>query len=243
MLDIIIGKKSVLDALKSSTNNLSRIILLRGKRVNEIIDLANKQNCRIEYWSVTQFNKYFGSKINHQFCFAILNKKKNWTLEMLIERGKTQTNPIIVILDEINDPQNFGTIIRTCAAANVLGIIHKKNNQAPQNLQAIKASLGATSIMPTIAVSNLVNTINLLKNSDYWILVTSTDKSAIPYWSIPKDRSYAIVFGNESDGVSRIVSKNADYLITIPISSKIQSLNVSTATGIILFDLLRIRSQ
>ena len=239
MNKIIIGKKSVINALTSEIK-LKQIFLCKSKQNHEIIALAKNHNCQFIFWNEKQFEKYFkDEKVNHQFCIAFVQEPNNLTVDELVAQGKKRLNPIIVILDEINDPQNFGAIIRTCAAADVLGIIHKKHNQAPQNNLAVKASMGTNAFLPIIPVTNLVNTINFLKKNDYWILVTSTSSNAIPYWKIPKQRSYALVVGNEANGVSNLIKKNADYLITIPIKGKVQSLNVNAATGIILFDLTK----
>lgn len=148
---------------------------------------------------------------------------------------------LIVILDHIEDPHNFGAIIRTCEAAGVSGIIIPRDRCVSVNPTVIRTSVGATRYVPIVQVTNLNNTINDLKKNGYWIVGTSMDGE--DYTKIDYKGKTAIVIGNEGSGISDLVRKNCDFLATIPMNGQINSLNASVASGIIIYEAVKVRNE
>ncbi len=142
-----------------------------------------------------------------------------------------------VILDGVEDPHNLGAILRTAEATQLTGIIVSKKNQVPLNATVAKVSSGAIEHVPIILVSNINQTIKTLKDHGIWVIGTdgNTDKS---YRDIPKSASTAIILGNEGSGIRPLVKQNCDYLVKIPMFGKINSLNVSVAAALMMYQTL-----
>lgn len=148
-------------------------------------------------------------------------------------------NSFVVILDHIEDPHNFGAIIRTCEAAGVDGIIIPKDRSVEVNSTVIKVSTGTTESVKIARVTNLVQIINELKNRGFWIV--GTDMQGTDYDKIDYNGSIAIVIGNEGSGMSRLVKENCDFIATIPMIGKTNSLNASVSAGIVIYEAIKSR--
>ena len=150
-------------------------------------------------------------------------------------------NPeFIVILDHLEDPHNFGAIIRTCEAAGVDAIIIPKDRQVQVNATVMKTSVGTTENMDIVSVTNLVNTISELKESGFWIVGTALENS-VDYRSIDYSGKVALVIGNEGAGMSRLVRESCDFIAKIPMYGTTNSLNASVASGIMIYEVVRNR--
>mgnify|MGYP002679264487 FL=1 len=150
-------------------------------------------------------------------------------------------NPnFVVILDHLEDPHNFGAIIRTSEAAGVDAIIIPKDRQVPVNSTVMKTSAGALSNMEIVSVSNLVQAINKLKDNGFWVVGTAME-NAIDYKDIDYSSKIALIIGNEGKGMSRLVMDSCDYIAKIPMVGKINSLNASVASGIMIYEVVRNR--
>lgn len=143
----------------------------------------------------------------------------------------------VVMLDHIEDPHNLGAIIRTCECAGVNSIIIPKDRQALINSTVVKVSAGAIENVKIIMVSNLVNAINILKKKGYFIY--AADMDGTDFHAIDYGTKRALIVGNEGKGISRLVEENADYLISIPMKGKINSLNASVSAGILIYEMIR----
>lgn len=148
-------------------------------------------------------------------------------------------NALVVILDHIEDPHNLGAIIRTCEAAGVDGIILPKDRSVSVNSTVIKVSTGAIEYMKIAQVTNLSNTICKMKEKGFWIV--GTDMNGQDYSTIDYTGSTAIVIGNEGKGLARMVRESCDFIASIPMQGKTNSLNASVAAGIVIFEAVRLR--
>jgi len=151
----------------------------------------------------------------------------------------SKENAFVVLLDHIEDPHNFGAIIRTCEAAGVDGIIIPKDRSVDVNSTVIKVSTGAIENMKIIQVTNLSQTIQKLKKEGFWIV--GTDMEGTDYSKIDYTGKLVIVIGNEGSGMSRIVKESCDFIASIPMQGTTNSLNASVATGIVVFEAVRLR--
>lgn len=150
-------------------------------------------------------------------------------------------NPnFVVILDHLEDPHNFGAIIRTSEAAGVDAIIIPKDRQVPVNSTVMKTSAGALANMEIVCVSNLVQAINKLKDNGFWVVGTAME-NAIDYKDIDYSSKIALIIGNEGKGMSRLVMDSCDYIAKIPMVGKINSLNASVVSGIMIYEVVRNR--
>lgn len=146
---------------------------------------------------------------------------------------------LIVMLDHIEDPHNFGAIIRSCEAAGVDGIIIPQDRSVEVNATVIKTSVGTTEKVKIAKVTNLVNTIKLLKEKGYWIF--GTDMIGTDYTKLDYRGKTCIICGNEGSGMSKLVHDNCDFIATIPMKGEVNSLNASVATAIVVFEAMKQR--
>lgn len=169
-------------------------------------------------------------KENHQ---GIIFEIKDYEYTELDELIKLE-NPLIVILDHIVDPHNLGAIIRTCEAAGVDGIILPKDRSVSVNGTVMKTSVGTLENVKISMVTNLTNTIKKLKKMGFWFI--GTDMEGTNYKELDYKGKTCIIIGSEGFGMSRIVKNECDFIATIPMKGKVNSLNASVAAGIIIFE-------
>lgn len=228
----IYGKNVAIEELKKE-NNIEKIYLYKNFKEIDILKEIERKRIKTEYLEKYELDKMV--KGNHQ---GIILKVKDFEYNSLDELLNTK-NPLVVILDHIEDPHNFGAIIRTCEAAGVTGIIIPKDRSVEVNSTVIKVSTGAINGIKIVQVTNLVRTIEELKKHGFWII--GTDMEGTDYTEIDYSGSTAIVIGNEGKGMSRMVEENCDFIASIPMLGKTNSLNASVSTGIIVFEAVRKR--
>ena len=229
-LDLIYGRNPVMSFLDSK--KITKIYLQNGFNDQKILSKIKAIGLSINYVDISYLNSLTKGGA-HQGVAALVKPFEYTPLKELISYSKGKKNPLILILDEINDPHNFGAIIRSCDAFSVDGIIIKNRGQVAVNMTVSKVSTGAINYVRIAQVNNLVNAIKELKDNGYWVY--SADGSGKDdYHSLKYDGPIALVVGSEGFGISRLVLENSDFIIKIPMSGHVNSLNVSVATGIIL---------
>lgn len=170
------------------------------------------------------------TKGNHQGIVLEISDYNYYELNDLLKKD----NPFLVMLDHLEDPHNFGAIIRSCEAAGVDGIIIAKNRSVTVNSTVMKVSAGALAKMKVAMVTNLVSTIKKLQDQGFTII--GTDMQGTDYKTIDYQNKICLVIGNEGKGMSRLVRENVDLIATIPMKGTINSLNASVATAIVVFE-------
>jgi 23S rRNA (guanosine2251-2'-O)-methyltransferase len=238
----IIGRKPVLEALKSKSN-IDQIYIqygMHGTIIDQIKKAAKQNNVKITQLSPQKFNNYAEGK-NTQGIIGFKNTFAYSGIDEILISAENSKYPLLLLLDSIQDPHNLGAIIRTAECSGVDGIITTIKNSASVNNTVEKTSAGATSHVKIARVNNLIPTIEILKQSGYWIVGSKLGQSQ-NYTAIDYLQATAIVIGNEEKGIRPLIAKKCDFLAAIPMRGKIQSLNVSVATGILLFEILRQRN-
>ncbi|MDR0825658.1 MAG: 23S rRNA (guanosine(2251)-2'-O)-methyltransferase RlmB [Mycoplasmataceae bacterium] len=225
-MSVIFGKKALLDNIK----NVQKVDLLPGRR--DIITILDKHHISYTIHDEKWFDQ-FDDNLNHQGIISTLNNA-NKTVSLEEWLNKKLSQDIIVMIDSIQDPQNFGSILRTCDAFGVKTVIYKKDNQVQVNDFVIKTSMGAISNLNLIRVTNLSNALNQLKKSGYWIYASTLDDQSANYAKVQYDQKSVIIVGSEENGISPLLLKTADFNVKIPMHGNVQSLNVAVATGILL---------
>ena len=171
----------------------------------------------------------------HQGIILDMEDYKYTSLNKILNKE----NASVIILDHILDPHNFGAIIRTAVAAGIKTIIIPNDRQVLVNSTVVKTSVGAVFDIDIVLVTNLNNTIKILKDNGFWIY--GTVMSGEDYREVDYNGKVCLIIGNEEKGMSKLVKESCDFLITIPISPKIDSLNASVAAGILIYEVVRSR--
>ena len=223
----IYGKNVAREKLNSN-EQITRIYLSDKFSDKEIFDLIKKR--KIKYNIVP--NKFLDSKVDGLHQGIVIESPDVDLASFDYIESINKKNPIIVMLDHLEDPHNFGAIIRTCEALGADGIIIPKDRNVSVNATVVKTSAGAIYNMPIIAVSNLLSSIIKLKDMGYWII--GTDMTGEDYTKLDYNMPICLIIGNEGHGMSKVLKDNVDFMAKIPMVGKINSLNASVSLGIVL---------
>jgi len=241
-MNIIIGRKPVLEALNAN-EEIEQVYILFGQQggiINAIRVAAKKRGIKCNQIPIERFKTYTPDK-NAQGVIALKQDYKFSSLEKIISDAKKASLPLILVLDEIQDPHNVGAILRSAECSGVNGVIITKHHSATITSTVTKTSAGATEHLKICQVNNLSQTIDELKEKGFWIVGSSLE-NAKNYTEVDYKIPLALIVGNEEKGIRKLTASKCDFLVKIPMSGKIQSLNVSVATGILLFEILRKRN-
>ena len=220
--------KNVAKEMLNKKEKINKAFLYTKFNDNEILSSLKKQNIKIKYLTRDELNKIESG--NHQGIILEVDDYKYSSLDDL-------NDDIIVMLDHLEDPHNFGAIIRTCEAAGVKNIIIPKDRSVKVTSSVIKVSVGAIENVKIALVNNLVNTIKELKQKGYWII--GTDMQGTDYRNIDYSGKIVLVIGNEGKGLSRLTKENCDFIASIPMRGKVNSLNASVAAALIIYEAIR----
>ena len=231
MAKYIYGKNPVLNALEE--NRVLKVYLKEGFSDARLLKkLSSTRTIMVRYVSNGELNRLSNSE-THQGIVAEVQNFEYSSIDEIIKGSLTKEQPLILLLDEINDPHNFGAIIRSADAFGVDGIIIKDRNQADVTPTVYKVSTGAIEHVCIAKVSNLSNVIKVLKKNGFWIYAAAGE-GAEEYHKQNYNGKNAVIVGNEGVGISKLVRENSDFIIKIPMIGHVNSLNVSVATGILL---------
>jgi 23S rRNA (guanosine2251-2'-O)-methyltransferase len=237
--DFVFGINSVLETLKSE-KEIDKILLQKDmKQVEEIEKLARNRGIPIQKVPPERLNRV--TMKNHQGAIAFVSSVNFALLSNVVtsifENGEV---PLVLILDRVTDVRNFGAISRSAECSGVHAIVVPTRGSAQINGDAMKTSSGALNFIPVCRETDLLNTIKYLKNSGFQV-VSCTEKGSDAIYDIDYTLPTAIVMGSEEDGISDNLIQESDFKAQIPLKGKIQSLNVSVAAGVILFETVRQR--
>lgn len=226
---IIYGKNTIREAIYAK-RKIYEITLDEKFNDYKYLNFLKENNLEIKYTNKGELNNITNNGI-HQ---GVTAKVKPYEYKELHEVLNKDVRQRFLILDGIQDPHNFGAIIRTAEATKLDGIIVTKKNQVPLTAVVAKVSSGAIEHVNIILVTNINQTIKVLKENNVWVVGTdgSADKN---YLELPKEESLAIIVGNEGAGIRPLVKQNCDILVKIPMLGKVNSLNVSVAAALMLY--------
>lgn len=230
----VFGKNVAIETITQG-KKIDKVFLADNFSDKNIIGLLNKKNINPIIISRRDMDKKV-SGLHQGIILSIEDYKYNDIKEIL-----NLDNSLIIILDHIEDPHNFGAIIRTCEAAGVDGIIIPNDRSVEVNGTVVKTSAGTAEKVKIIRVTNIVSTIKELKKRGFWIY--GTDMNGTNYSHLDYNGKTAIICGNEGTGMSKLVEENCDFIASIPMYGDVNSLNASVATGIILFEAVKSRKR
>ena len=240
--EFVAGRNPVIDILKADPERVAKVFLVKGTGGNltsKLKTLARPSSIPVQTVPLARLERMVPG-VNHQGVVAIMSSARYTDVHELLTacgamRDDVQRDkPIVVLLDRIQDPFNFGAIIRSAVAAGARGVIIPDREAAPLNASAIKASAGAAIQIPVARTANMLQLIDEMKERGYWV-VGSDGAAKETVWEKDFDRPLAIVIGNEEKGMRSAVAKACDFTVKIPMNGPIESLNASVAAGIILF--------
>lgn len=233
----IYGKNVCKEKLISG-EKINKIFLSERFRDYDIIKLIKDKKIKVNYVP----NSFLDKKVDglHQGIILEIDEVKTYEIDDVVNNINKEY-PTLVMLDHIEDPHNFGAIIRTCEALGADGIIIPNDRSVSINGTVVKTSVGAISNIKIIRVANLTACINKLKGKGYWIV--GTDMRGDDYISIDYKMPVCLIIGNEGKGMSKIVTDNCDYIATIPMEGKVNSLNASVSLAIVLSEIVNSRRR
>lgn len=224
------GKKALFDALNHGLNVETAYLT---KNNFAIVKELTEKNVSYQLVNNNWFNK-FDQSLNHQGIAFTTVTKVPLSAKEVYDFLANKDQSVVLIVDSIEDPRNFGAILRTCDAFNIDAVFYKKNHQVEVNDLVNKTSMGATNYLNLCEVANLNQVVQKLKELGYWVYATTLNSQAVPYDKEKYPAKVAVIVGNENSGISPLLIKSADLSIYIPMYGHVQSLNVSVATGIVL---------
>ena len=236
----IYGIRAVIEAINSS-KDIDKVFIqtgLKGKLIGQLESIIRKNKINFSYVPTQKLDRL--SKKNHQGVVARISPIKFLSMDQFGEKLAAIKNPFVLILDQVNDVRNFGAIIRTAEISGVDGIIIQNSSSAPINSDTIKTSAGAIFNIPICKVNHIKDAIYHLQSLDISI-VSASEKSDKNIYDVDLKGPVAIIMGSEQKGISKSVLNLSNESVKLPMYGKIESLNVSVACGVFLYEVVRQR--
>lgn len=235
------GRNAVLEAFRAG-KTIDKLFVLDGCQdgpVRTILREAKKTDCIVNFVKKERLDQMSETE-KHQGVIAYAAAYEYGTVEEMLERAKEKNEqPFLILLDNIEDPHNLGSIIRTANQVGAHGVIIPKRRAVGLTATVAKASAGAINYTPVAKVTNLVKTMDELKKQGMWFVCG--DMGGDSMYSLDLTGPMGVVIGNEGEGVSRLVKENCDFVATIPMFGDIDSLNASVAMGVLSYEIVRQR--
>ena len=252
MKQYIYGKNPIMEALKGAS--VYKIYMLNGHKDPKIFDICKRNQIPLEFVDKKEFDKKVG-KVVHQGVMAYIENYRYYTIDEIlkdipenilkgidyIKPNETENKqPLLLMLDGLEDPHNLGAILRTCDAVGVDGVIIGKNRSVGLNGTVAKVSTGAIHHVKVAQVTNLTRTLEDLKKKAFWVVGCELENSQ-DYRSVDYNMPTVLVIGSEGFGMSRLVKKSCDINVVLPMVGHVNSLNASVAASVLLYQVYNSR--
>ncbi len=239
--DIIAGRNAVLEALRGQ-RSINKIMIqdgASGGSLGEIIGLAKSKNITVEFAKSDKLDK-LAQGVRHQGVAALAAPIAFQTLDDVFAKAEQKgEDPFILLLDELQDPQNVGALIRTADAAGVHGVLMPRRRSCPLNAVVAKISAGAVEYVPVVQIGNIAQTIEELQQRGCWVV--GADMDGDDYYAANMAGPIVLVIGAEGKGLGRLVKQKCDNIISIPMNGGVNSLNASNAGAVLMYEVVRQR--
>jgi 23S rRNA (guanosine2251-2'-O)-methyltransferase len=240
---VVFGLHAVRTLLQQRPGRASLLLLQKGRedaRITEVMHLAQTAGVRTEWRDTRELDSLAGSDRHQGVCLQIrsMGTLGEGALDELLDRAQT---PLLLVLDGVQDPHNLGACLRTADATGVTAVIVPKDRAAGLSATVRKVASGAAETVPLIQVTNLARTLRWLKEREIWIVGTD-DQAPQPLFASKLTGPLALVLGAEGTGLRRLTRECCDSLVSIPMRGVVESLNVSVATGVMLYEAVRQRA-
>ena len=243
-MDKLTGIHAVKEALEAQ-RPIDRIVIAKGRqdtRIEEIVQLARKQSVPVRLEERGQLDRLANSK-DHQGVVALAAARPAAALEDILASANQARGQIglIILLDGVEDPHNLGAIVRTALAAGAHGVVIPERRAAGLTDTVSRSSAGALAHLPVARVTNLARAMEALKEAGYW-LVGFDERADKRYTEVDYTSPVGIVLGSEGQGLHELTRKRCDFVVSLPTTGPVKSLNVSVAAGVVLFEAIRQRN-
>jgi|LAHS01.1.fsa_nt_gb 23S rRNA (guanosine2251-2'-O)-methyltransferase len=232
MSQFIYGKNVVKQILMDDASKCQMLWLAGSDR--EMEAMAQRYHVRVKTTDRKYLTKVTGTD-RHQGVAAEIDDYKTYSLDELMNSVPEGEHGLIILLDELEDPHNLGAILRTADAVGATGVVFKKTHAVGLTPTVAKVSVGAIDTVKCAEVTNLSRAIETLKKNNWWVV--GTDMDGQDYRSLEYDMNTVLIIGNEGKGISRLLRENCDYVISLPMRGKIESLNASVSAGILMYEI------
>lgn len=243
--NVIFGVLPVLEALRAGNRRIEKILVAEGareKRISDIWQAAKENGVQIQKTPRENLSKMVDETANHQGVIAVVAAADYADADELLAEIAAKENSLSLILDGVEDPRNLGAILRVAECAGTDGVFIPEHRAVGLTDTVVKTAAGATEYVKIAKAKNLNRLIEELKSNNIWVIGTSADaETAYTEWDWTQPS--ALVLGSEGKGLHRLVAENCDQLVRIPMRGNIESLNVSVAAGVILFEAVRQRGE
>ncbi len=243
MSEYIVGRNPVIEHLQRGTQAIEKIWIAKGNthsRIRHIVTMAEKAGVPIKRCTRRELDRLEPS-VPHQGVIALISSTRHSDLSLILAQIEhNERNALLIVLDNVQDPRNLGAVLRTAEAVNADAVIIPKNRAVGITAAVHKASAGASTYVPIVKVANIAHTIDTLKDRGIWVAGTAEDASYL-YTDADFSVPLCLVLGSEGKGLRRLVKQKCDYLVHLPMLGKIDSLNVSVAAGVLLYEVIRQR--
>jgi 23S rRNA (guanosine2251-2'-O)-methyltransferase len=242
-MNLLTGIHAVREALRAG-RALERILIARGRqdrRVEDVVALARERNVPVRFEDRAQLDRAAGTR-EHQGVVALAAAQRTVALEDVLAACAEKKSALLVLLDSIEDPHNLGAILRTALAAGADGAVIPERRAASLTETVARASAGALAHLPVARVTNLARAMEELKAAGFW-LIGLDERADKTYTDADFTGRVAVVLGSEGKGLHELVRKRCDFVVSIPTSGPVRSLNVSVAAGVVLFEAVRQRRK
>ena len=239
MSELIAGRNNVMAALEGE-RSLTKIFVSKSIRGNiqPLLNLAKERGCPLQFVPKEKLDE-MAKGLNHQGILAEAAAWKYYNLDELLAGLDISANPILLLLAGIEDPHNLGALLRWGECAGVDGVILPKRRSAQLTETVARVSMGALESIPVCRVGNLAQTLDDLKARGFW--VAAADMEGQNYWQVKWDFPAVLILGSEGSGVPRLLKEKSDYIVSVPVRGRVNSLNVSVAGAVLVYEILRQR--
>lgn len=234
---IVKGRHPVATALAEG-RPINKVLIAEGAELQHVVARAKEQGVLVQFVPRSRLDAIAGD--HHQGVIAYAAPYAYVDLDAVIARETGQA-PLVVVIDGVTDPHNLGAIIRTAEAAGAQGVVIGKHRASPLTDTVAKAAAGALEYLPVARVSNITQALETLKKAGYWVVGADVG-AATALTGVDYTSATVLVIGSEGEGVHRLVREHCDFLVSIPILGRVQSLNASVAAGVMLYEVVRQRT-
>lgn len=242
--DVIVGRHPVREALRAG-RPLERVLIGRGSETGplaSIVEAARKRDIVVRETDRRQLDRLAEGQV-HQGVVAVAAPIPYARLEDVFDVAKARgEEPLLLVLDEVQDPHNLGSLLRSADGAGVHGVIVPNRRAAGLTMTVARTSAGAVHHVPVVQVANIARTLATLKDQGLWVVGADMTEADV-YWDAPLTGPLAVVIGGEDKGLGRLVRESCDFVVRVPMSGKINSLNAGVAGGLLLFEIARQRRE
>ena len=239
--DLIAGRNAVSEALRGN-RSINKIVVQEGARggsLGELLALAKSKGVPVETVKAEKLDK-MAPGIRHQGVAALAAPIAFQPLEDVIPKAAAKNEaPFLLLLDELQDPQNVGALIRTADAAGVHGVLMPRRRSCPLNAVVAKISAGAVEYVPVVQIGNIAQTMEELKARGCWII--GADMDGVDFYAANMTGPIVLVIGAEGKGIGRLVKQKCDDIVSIPMNGGVNSLNASNAGAVLMYEVVRQR--